>query len=47
MESESTIKELIKVIAMQEKEIEELKSRLNRVKQYIEVYEECLRRGDK
>lgn len=47
MESEITIRELIKVIVMQEKEIDELKSRLDRVKQYIEVYEECLRKAEK
>ena len=47
MESKITIRELIKVIVMQEKEIDELKSRLDRVKQYIEVYEECLRRVEK
>ena len=47
MESEITIRELIKVIVMQEKEIDELKSRLDRIKQYIEVYEECLRKAEK
>ena len=47
MESNPTIKELIKVIVMQEKEIRELKSRIDRIKQYIEVYEECLRKVDK
>ena len=46
MESKNTIKELINIIVMQEKEIEELESRLDRVKQYVEVYEECLRKAE-
>ena len=47
MESKNVIKELINVIVMQEKEINELKSRLDRIKQYIEVYEEYLRKVEK
>lgn len=43
MESNPTVKELLKVIVMQEKEIEELKSRIKRIKEYIEVYEEFLK----
>lgn len=45
MESEVTVKELIKVIVMQEKEIKELESRIDRIKKYIEVYEELLQGG--
>ena len=43
METNATVKELLKVIVMQEKEIEELKSRIKRIKEYIEVYEEFLK----
>ena len=42
MKLEKIIEELVEVILMQEKEIKKLKATVNRVKQYIEVYEEYL-----
>lgn len=38
-----TIKNLLKVIVQQEKEIAELKAKVKRIKDYIEVYEEFLK----
>lgn len=46
MKAESIIEELVEVILMQEKEIKKLKNKINRIKQYLEVYEEYLERGD-
>lgn len=43
MTAEDIIEELVEVILMQEKEINELKSKINRVNQYIEVYEEYIK----
>ena len=43
MTAENIIEELVEVILMQEKEINELKSKINRVNQYIEVYEEYIK----
>ena len=42
MKAEKIIEELVEVILMQEKEINELKRKVNRIKQYLEVYEEYL-----
>ena len=42
MKVEHIIEELVEVILMQEKEINKLKRKVKRVKQYLEVYEEYL-----
>lgn len=39
---ENIIEELVSLILMQEEEIKKLKSKINRIKQYIEVYEEYI-----
>ena len=39
---EHIIEELVSLILMQEEEIKKLKSKINRIKQYIEVYEEYI-----
>ena len=36
------IEELVSLILMQDEEIKRLKSKINRIKQYLEVYEEYL-----
>ena len=46
MKTEEIIEELVEVILMQEKEIKKLRHKINRIKQYLEVYEEYLERGD-
>lgn len=43
MELEDVIEELVSIILMQEKEINELKDKVNRINQYIEVYEELIK----
>lgn len=43
MKIEEIIEELVSVILMQEKELDELREKINRVNQYIEVYEEYIR----
>ena len=43
MELEDVIEELVSIILMQEKEINELKDKINRINQYIEVYEELIK----
>lgn len=45
MKMEEIVEELVSLILMQEKEINELKEKINRVNRYIEVYE-ALIRGD-
>lgn len=42
MKAENIIEELVEVILMQEREIKKLKNKVNRIKQYLEVYEEYL-----
>ena len=42
MKAEQIIEELVDVILMQEKELNKLNDKLNRVKQYLEIYEEYL-----
>lgn len=44
MKLEDVIEELVEIILMQDKEIKKLKSKINRIKQYLEVYEEYLER---
>lgn len=43
MTKDKIITELVELILMQEKEIDKLRKRIERVNQYIEVYEECIR----
>lgn len=43
---ENVIEELVSVILMQEKEINKLKRKINRIKQYLEVYEDYIKRED-
>ncbi len=45
MNKDEVISELVSMILMQDKEIKELKRKVDQVKQYIEVYEEYIR-GD-
>ena len=43
MSKDEIITELVELVLMQEKEINKLKRKIDRVKQYIEVYEEYIR----
>lgn len=43
MDLENIIEELVSVILMQEEEITKLKKQINRVKQYLEVYEDYIK----
>ena len=47
MSRDEIITELVELVLMQEKEIEKLNRKLNRVKQYIEVYEEYIEGMDR
>lgn len=42
----NTILELMLIIAKQEKEIQKLQGKIDRINQYVEVYEELIR-GDR
>lgn len=44
--SDEVIEELVSMVLMQHKEIEKLQEKLNRVKQYLEVYEDYIQRGE-
>ena len=46
MKTEQIIEELVEVILMQEEEIKKLNKKINRIKQYLEVYEEYLEGRD-
>lgn len=46
MKVEEVIEELVEVILMQEKVINELRKKIEQVKQYIKVYEDYIQRGD-
>lgn len=46
MSKDEIITELVELILMQEKEINKLKKKIHQIKQYIEVYEEYIQRGD-
>lgn len=46
MKVEDIIEELVEVILMQEKEINKLRKKIERIKQYIEVYEEYIKGDD-
>lgn len=41
------IEELVATILMQEREIEKLRRKITRIKQYIEVYEEYIEERDR
>ena len=43
MSKDEIITELVELVLMQEKEINKLNKKIERVKQYIEVYEEYIR----
>lgn len=45
MSKDEIITELVELVLMQEKELKKLNEKLNRVKQYIEVYEDYIK-GD-
>ena len=47
MKVEKVIEDLVEVILMQEKEINKLRKQIERVNQYIEVYENYIQRGDR
>ena len=42
MSKDEIIKELVSLVLMQEKEIDKLRNKVARIKQYIEVYEELI-----
>lgn len=44
--SDEIIDELVYLILMQDDEIKKLKKRIDQIKQYIETYEEYIKRGD-
>lgn len=39
MKRDEIIEELVSVILMQERELDKLRNKINRIKQYLEVYE--------
>lgn len=43
MNKDEIISELVELVLMQEKEIKKLKTKVQQVKQYIEVYEDYIR----
>jgi hypothetical protein len=43
MKVEDVIEDLISIILMQEKEIDELREKVNRVNQYIDAYETLIK----
>lgn len=43
MGTDETIEELISLILMQDREIQKLNRKIERVKQYLEVYEEYIK----
>lgn len=44
---DEVIEELVSLILMQDKEIQKLKKKITQIKQYIEVYEEYIKDGDR
>lgn len=40
------IEELVSLILMQDEEIKKLKRKIRQIKQYIEVYEDYIKKGD-
>ena len=47
MRTEEIVDDLVAMILMQEEEINALKRKINRINQYIEVYEEFIRKDDR
>ena len=47
MSRDETIMELVELVLMQEKELQKLNKKLNRVRQYLAVYEEYLEGMDR
>ena len=43
MSKDEIITELVELVLMQEKEIDKLRKKITRIKQYIEVYEEYIK----
>lgn len=43
MSKDEIITELVELVLMQEKEINKLRTRIERIKQYIEVYEDYIK----
>lgn len=43
MTKDEIITELVELVLMQEKEIDKLRKRVERIKQYIEVYEDYIK----
>ena len=43
MSKDKIITELVELVLMQEKEIDKLRKRVERIKQYIEVYEDYIK----
>lgn len=43
---DEVIEELLTLVLMQDEEIKKLKRRMQRIKQYIEVYEDYIKRDD-
>ena len=43
MSKDEIITELVELVLMQEKELKKLNEKLNRVKQYIEIYEDYIK----
>lgn len=46
MNKDQVIEELVSLVLMQEKEITKLKKKIDRIKHYIEVYEDYIIRGE-
>ena len=44
MSKDEIITELVELVLMQEKEISKLKRKISQIKQYIEVYEDYIRK---
>lgn len=47
MKLEEIVDELVSIIMMQEEELNKLKQKVNRINQYIEVYEEFIKGEDR
>ena len=47
MSKDEIITELVELVLMQEKEIKKLNDKVRRIKQYIEVYEDYIQRGER
>ena len=45
MSKDEIIRELVDIVLMQEKEIDELRDKIRRIEKYIEVYEDYIRGG--